>query len=81
MIADWERGGRVEILMDFEHASEVHRADSDTRATAWISNLAIDEECGLNGDFKFADEGANVVCNRRLRFLSPVLYPDAQGRR
>ena len=80
VIADWQGGGEKEILMDFEHKSEVDRIDSDTRAAAWISNLAIDDERGLVGDLKFTDEGADAVSNRRLRFLSPVWPLDDEGR-
>lgn len=80
VVADWRAGGEKEILMDFEHKSEVDRIDSDTRAAAWISNLAIDDERGLVGDLKFTDEGADAVANRRLRFLSPVWPLDDDGR-
>lgn len=80
VIADWREGGAKEILMDFEHKSEVDKIDSDTRAAAWISNLAIDDERGLVGDLKFTDEGADAVANRRLRFLSPVWPLDEEGR-
>lgn len=80
VIADWRAGGAKEILMDFEHKSEVDKIDSDTRAAAWISNLAIDDERGLVGDLKFTDEGADAVSNRRLRFLSPVWPLDDEGR-
>ena len=80
VIADWRDGGEKEILMDFEHKSEVDKIDSDTRAAAWISNLAIDDERGLVGDLKFTDEGADAVSNRRLRYLSPVWPLDDEGR-
>ena len=80
VIADWQGGGEKEILMDFEHKSEVDKIDSDTRAAAWISNLAIDDERGLVGDLKLTDEGADAVSNRRLRFLSPVWPLDDEGR-
>lgn len=80
VIADWREGGAKEILMDFEHKSEVGKIDSDTRAAAWIANLAIDDERGLVGDLKFTDEGADAVANRRLRFLSPVWPLDEEGR-
>ena len=80
VIADWREGGAKEILMDFEHKSEVDKIDSDTRAAAWIANLAIDDERGLVGDLKFTDAGADAVSNRRLRFLSPVWPLDEEGR-
>lgn len=80
VIGDWREGGEKEILMDFEHKSEVDKIDSDTRAAAWIANLAIDDERGLVGDLKFTDEGADAVANRRLRFLSPVWPLDEEGR-
>ena len=74
LIADWRANGAKEILMDFEHQSEVERIDSITTAAAWISNLAIDDERGLVGDVKFTDQGAEAVSNRRLRFLSCTWY-------
>lgn len=80
LIADWRANGAKEILMDFEHQSEVERIDSDTRAAAWISNLAVDDERGLVGDVKFTDQGAEAVSNRRLRFLSCTWYADKAGR-
>ena len=80
LIADWRANGAKEILMDFEHQSEVERIDSDTRAAAWISNLAVDDKRGLVGDVKFTDQGAEAVSNRRLRFLSCTWYTDAAGR-
>ena len=80
LIADWKANGAKEILMDFEHQSEVDRIDSDTRAAAWISNLSIDDDRGLVGDVKFTDQGAEAVSNRRLRFLSCTWYTDKAGR-
>lgn len=80
VVADWRAGGSKEILMDFEHKSEVDKIDSDTRAAAWVTTLAIDDERGLVGDLKFTDQGAEAVSNRRLRFLSPVWPLDGEGR-
>ena len=80
LIADWKANGAKEILMDFEHQSEVEKIDSNTTAAAWISNLSIDDERGLVGDVKFTDQGAEAVSNRRLRFLSCTWYTDKAGR-
>lgn len=80
LIADWQANGSKEILMDFEHQSEVDKIDSNTTAAAWISNLEIDDDRGLVGDVKFTDQGAEAVSNRRLRFLSCTWYTDKQGR-
>ena len=79
IVEAYEASGRKEILCDFEHASEVDKVDSDTRAAAWISNLAVGEDGALVGDFKFTEEGAKAVTGRSLRFLSPVFVPDAAG--
>ena len=79
LVAAWDADGQKEILCDFEHASEVERIDSDTKAAAWISNLQVTDE-GLVGDLKFTDLGAEAVSNRRLRFLSPVWTLDAENR-
>ena len=80
LIADWKANGAKEILMDFEHQSEVEKIDSNTTAAAWISNLSIDDDRGLVGDVKFTDQGAEAVSNRRLRFLSCTWYTDKAGR-
>lgn len=79
LVAAWDADGQKEILCDFEHASEVERIDSDTKAAAWISNLQVTDE-GLVGDLKFTDLGAEAVSNRRLRFLSPVWTLDGENR-
>ena len=80
VVADWKANGSKEILMDFEHESEVERIDSNTEAAAWVSNLRVDEARGLLGDLRFTDTGASAVTNRRLRFLSVTWYTDSQGR-
>lgn len=80
LVADWKANGAKEILMDFEHQSEVDRIDSDTKAAAWIANLAVDDDLGLVGDFRFTGRGADAVSARELRFLSPTWFTDADGR-
>lgn len=67
VVADWKRRGSKEILVDFEHRSE---ETDDTSAAAWVSNVRVDPERGLVGDFKMTDSGAEAISNRRLRFLS-----------
>lgn len=62
-----------EVLVDFEHNAET---GGDTTAAAWVSNLRVDGERGLVGDFKFTDVGAEAVAQRRLRFLSPAFSCD-----
>lgn len=71
MVADWIANGSKEVLLDFEHKS-AEGGTSDTSAAAWISNIRVDPERGLVGDFRFTDVGADAIANRRLRFLSPV---------
>ena len=71
MVQDWIANGSKELLLDFEHKS-AEGGTSDTSAAAWISNIRVDPERGLVGDFRFTDVGADAVANRRLRFLSPV---------
>lgn len=65
----WKEDGEKEILVDFEHNSEAG-GTSDTSAAAWVTNLRVDGELGLVGDFKLTDVGAEAISNRRLRFLS-----------
>lgn len=65
-----------EILVDFEHNAET---GGDTTAAAWITNLRVDPERGLVGDFKFTDVGAEAVAQRRLRFLSPAFSSNCSG--
>ena len=70
VVRDWEQSGSKEILVDFEHNSESSEPNSDTSAAAWVSNVRVDPERGLVGDFKLTDVGAEAISNRRLRFLS-----------
>ena len=70
VVKDWTERGSKEILVDFEHNSESHEPNSDTSAAAWVSNVRVDPERGLVGDFKLTDVGAEAISNRRLRFLS-----------
>lgn len=69
IVENWKQEGEKDILVDFEHQSE-EGGTSDTSAAAWASNLRVDPERGLVGDFMFTDIGAEAVSNRRLRFLS-----------
>ena len=66
-----------EVLVDFEHNSELN---GETTAAAWILNVRVHPERGLDGTFKFTDAGADAVSNRRLRFLSCAWPTDADGR-
>lgn len=68
-----------EVLVDFEHRSEVHKLDSDTVAAAWIQELRIGP-AGLEARNKLTDLGADDLRNRRRRFLSPVWHLDETGR-
>ena len=70
VVKDWTERGSKEILVDFEHNSESQDPNSDTSAAAWVSNVRVDPERGLVGDFKLTDVGAEAISNRRLRFLS-----------
>lgn len=70
VVKDWAARGSKEILVDFEHNSESSEPNSDTSAAAWVSNVRVDPERGLVGDFKLTDVGAEAISNRRLRFLS-----------
>ena len=70
VVKDWAERGSKEILVDFEHLSESKDPNSDTSAAAWVSNVRVDPERGLVGDFKLTDVGAEAISNRRLRFLS-----------
>lgn len=70
VVKDWQKSGSKEILVDFEHNSESSEPNSDTSAAAWVSNVRVDPERGLVGDFKLTDVGAEAISNRRLRFLS-----------
>lgn len=68
---------KPEVLMDFEHRSE---NSDDTAAAAWVQELRISDEDGLEGLLRFTDDGAKAVISRRLRFPSPVWPLDAAGR-
>ena len=80
VVKDWTDRGSKEILVDFEHNSESHEPNSDTSAAAWVSNVRVDPERGLVGDFKLTDVGAEAVSNRRLRFLSVSWFVNKETR-
>ena len=75
----WRADGAKEILVDFEHNSE-QGGTSDTSAAAWVSNVRVDPERGLVGDFKITDVGAEAISNRRLRFLSVAWFVNRETR-
>lgn len=79
VVAKWKADGEKEVLVDFEHNSEAG-GTSDTSAAAWVTNLRVDEERGLVGDFKMTDRGADAVSNRRLRFLSVAWFVNKETR-
>lgn len=68
-----------EVLVDFEHRSEVRKIDNDTSAAGWIQELRIGPN-GLECRNKLTDLGAEDLRNRRRRFLSPVWPLDAECR-
>lgn len=71
------KDGGDDILVDFEHRSET---GGDTDAAAWIKSLEIDDEDGLVGHFALTDVGAEALRSRRIRYLSPALLVDKDGR-
>jgi len=75
----WKENGSREILVDFEHNAEAG-GTSDTSAAAWATNLRVDAERGLVGDFRMTDVGAEAVSNRRLRFLSVAWFVNRKTR-
>ena len=80
VVKDWTDRGSKEILVDFEHNSESKDPNSDTSAAAWVSNVRVDPERGLVGDFKLTDVGAEAISNRRLRFLSVSWFVNKETR-
>lgn len=79
VVAKWKADGEKEVLVDFEHNSEAG-GTSDTSAAAWVTNLRVDGERGLVGDFRMTDVGADAVSNRRLRFLSVAWFVNKETR-
>jgi phage I-like protein len=75
LVAKWEEDGKPEILVDFDHASEMGGA---TEAAAWATNLASDED-GLHATFRMTDKGAEALTATRYRYLSPAWYVDEAG--
>jgi hypothetical protein len=75
LVAKWEADGKPEILVDFDHASEMGGA---TEAAAWATNLASDED-GLHATFRMTDKGAEALTATRYRYLSPAWYVDEEG--
>ncbi len=68
-----------EVLVDFEHRSEMPNMDSDTSASGWVQELRIGPD-GLECRNKLTDLGADDLRNRRRRFLSPVWPIGEDGR-
>ena len=79
VVETWKASGANDILVDFEHKAEAG-GTSDTSAAAWVTNLRVEPERGLVGDFKMTDLGAEAVSNRRLRFLSVAWYVNKETR-
>ena len=76
LVAKWREDGEPEILVDFDHASEM--PDGATEAAAWATNLRSDEE-GLHATFRMTDKGAEALSATRYRYLSPAWYVDEDG--
>ena len=75
LVAKWEEDGKPEILVDFDHASEM---GGPTEAAAWATNLTSDED-GLHATFRMTDKGAEALSATRYRYLSPAWYVDEEG--
>ena len=75
LVAKWEADGKPEILVDFDHASEMGGA---TEAAAWATKLSSDDE-GLHATFRMTDKGAEALTATRYRYLSPAWYVDEEG--
>lgn len=69
----------TELLVDFEHRSDVPKIDSDTTAAGWIQELRLTAD-GIEALVAWTDIGVDDLSHRRRRFLSPVWELDANGR-
>ena len=76
LVAKWREDGEPEILVDFDHASEM--PDGATEAAAWATNLRSEED-GLHATFRMTDKGAEALSATRYRYLSPAWYVDEDG--
>ena len=65
------------ILVDADHQSE---DGGSTEALAWVEDMRIDPEAGLIGRLRWTDKGAQAVCARRYRFVSPAWELAEDGR-
>jgi phage I-like protein len=75
LVAKWEADGKPEILVDFDHASEMGGA---TEAAAWATELSSEDD-GLHAVFRMTDKGAEALTATRYRYLSPAWYVDEEG--
>jgi hypothetical protein len=75
LVAKWEADGKPEILVDFDHASEMGGA---TEAAAWATELTSEDD-GLHAVFRMTDKGAEALTATRYRYLSPAWYVDEEG--
>ena len=76
LVAKWREDGEPEILVDFDHASEM--PEGATEAAAWATALRSDED-GLHATFRMTDKGAEALSATRYRYLSPAWYVDEEG--
>ena len=77
VVAAYGAGGRKDILVDFDHASEL---GGKTAAAAWLGALRVDPEQGLMGTMTFTNEGAEAVGGKTYRYLSVCWHCQDDGR-
>lgn len=77
MVADWEKQGSPQLLIDYDHGSE--RDDGGTEAAGWINALEARAD-GLYGKVEWTDAGKAAVNGKRYRFISPVWLAKANGK-
>ena len=72
VVAEWERRGRPQVLLDFEHKRG--------EAAGWFHRLWADPKDGLMGEVEYTPPGETADKNKTYRFLSADWMVGSDGR-
>ncbi len=76
-VADWTNGRGLDVVLDFEHASELKAPKGDPApAAAWLSDFRVEEDGRLTAAVnRWSTAGEKAVKENEYRYISPaVIY-------
>lgn len=80
--ASLAHAGRTDPMIDYDHQS-YHAVGpgkgGNARAAGWIKGLSADE-AGIWADVEWTPAAAAALAAREYRYISPIFYPDKDGR-